>query len=92
MDGGTGGRLESGSRSGPWAGLASRGRARNVGKVISRGLGSYYEFDLLLSLVMERRLRVLQIFNRYLEYGGEQGSVGRIGDALQQFADVEYFE
>ena len=40
---------------------------------------------------MERRLRVLQIFNRYLEYGGEQGSVGRIGDTLQQIADVEYF-
>jgi glycosyltransferase involved in cell wall biosynthesis len=40
---------------------------------------------------MERRTRVLQIFNRYLEYGGEQGSVGRIGDTLQQIADVEYF-
>ena len=40
---------------------------------------------------MERRLRILQIFNRYLEYGGEQGSVGRIGDTLQQIADVEYF-
>ena len=33
----------------------------------------------------------MQIFNRYLEYGGEQGSVGRIGDTLQQIADVEYF-
>ena len=40
---------------------------------------------------MDRRPRVLQIFNRYLEYGGEQGSVGRIGDTLQQVADVEYF-
>lgn len=40
---------------------------------------------------MDRRPRVLQIFNRYLEYGGEQGSVVRIGDALQQIADVEYF-
>jgi glycosyltransferase involved in cell wall biosynthesis len=40
---------------------------------------------------MIRRPRVLQIFNRYVEYGGEQGSVGRIGDALQQIADVEYF-
>ncbi|MFM8458136.1 MAG: glycosyltransferase, partial [Chthoniobacterales bacterium] len=40
---------------------------------------------------MERRLRILQIFNRYLEYGGEQGSVVRIGDSLQQSADVEYF-
>jgi glycosyltransferase involved in cell wall biosynthesis len=45
----------------------------------------------VLSRGMERRLRILQIFNRYLEYGGEQGSVGRIGDALQQIADVEYF-
>lgn len=40
---------------------------------------------------MQRRARVLQIFNRYLEYGGEQGSVGRIGDTMQQIADVEYF-
>lgn len=46
---------------------------------------------MLLSRNMERRPRVLQIFNRYLQYGGEQGSVGRIGDALQQRADVEYF-
>jgi len=40
---------------------------------------------------MTRRPRVLQIFNRYLEYGGEQGSVFRIGDTLQQAAEVEYF-
>ena len=40
---------------------------------------------------MKRRARVLQIFNRYLEYGGEQGSVGRIGDTMQEIADVEYF-
>lgn len=40
---------------------------------------------------MERRPRVLQIFNRYLEYGGEQASVFRIGDTLQEKADVEYF-
>jgi len=40
---------------------------------------------------MEQRPRILQIFSRYLEYGGEQGSVGRIGDALMQIADVEYF-
>jgi glycosyltransferase involved in cell wall biosynthesis len=45
----------------------------------------------VLSHVMERRPRVLQIYNRYLEYGGEQGSVGRIGDAMQEIADVEYF-
>ena len=38
-----------------------------------------------------RRLRILQIFNRYLQYGGEEGSVYRIGDALQEIHDVEYF-
>jgi glycosyltransferase involved in cell wall biosynthesis len=38
-----------------------------------------------------RRLRVLQIFSRYLEFGGEEGSVFRIGDALQAHHDVEYF-
>ncbi|CAN5658947.1 glycosyltransferase [soil metagenome] len=37
------------------------------------------------------KLRILQIFNRYLEYGGEEGSVYRIGDALQELHDVEYF-
>jgi glycosyltransferase involved in cell wall biosynthesis len=40
---------------------------------------------------MQGRPRVLQIFNRYMEYGGEQGSVGRIGDTMQEIADVEYF-
>ncbi|MCE0483880.1 MAG: glycosyltransferase family 4 protein [Methylacidiphilales bacterium] len=38
-----------------------------------------------------RRLHILQIFNRYLNYGGEEGSVYRIGDALQEIHDVEYF-
>ena len=51
----------------------------------------YMGIGVVLSRAMERRLRILQIFNRYLEYGGEQGSVGRIGDALMQIADVEYF-
>jgi len=37
------------------------------------------------------RPKVLQIFNRYLEYGGEEGSVFRIGDTLQEICDVEYF-
>jgi glycosyltransferase involved in cell wall biosynthesis len=37
------------------------------------------------------RLRVLQIFSRYREYGGEEGSVYRIGDTLQSLHDVEYF-
>ena len=38
-----------------------------------------------------RRVRILQIFSRYLSYGGEEGSVYRIGDALQDVTDVEYF-
>ncbi len=37
------------------------------------------------------RYKVLQIFSRYLQYGGEEGSVYRIGDALQERFDVEYF-
>jgi glycosyltransferase involved in cell wall biosynthesis len=40
---------------------------------------------------MARRRHILQIFNRYLQYGGEEGSVYRIGDALQEIHDVEYF-
>jgi len=38
-----------------------------------------------------RRLRILQIFSRYIHFGGEEGSVFRIGDALQQNHDAEYF-
>jgi len=38
-----------------------------------------------------RRLRILQIFNRYIHYGGEEASVFRIGDALQEQHEVEYF-
>jgi glycosyltransferase involved in cell wall biosynthesis len=38
-----------------------------------------------------RRLQILQVFNRYLQYGGEEGSVTRIGDALQEVHDVDYF-
>lgn len=38
-----------------------------------------------------RRLRILQIFNRYLHFGGEESSVFRIGDALQADHEVEYF-
>ena len=38
-----------------------------------------------------RRLQILQIFNRYLQYGGEEGSITRIGDALQKIHDVDYF-
>lgn len=38
-----------------------------------------------------KRLRILQIFNRYLLKGGEENSVYRIGDAMQERHDVEYF-
>lgn len=38
-----------------------------------------------------RRLRILQIFSRYAQIGGEENSVYRIGDTLQQDHDVEYF-
>ena len=38
-----------------------------------------------------RRLRILQIFSRYIDFGGEESSVFRIGDALQENHDVEYF-
>jgi glycosyltransferase involved in cell wall biosynthesis len=37
------------------------------------------------------RLKILQLFSRYLQYGGEEGSVYRIGDALQAQYGVEYF-
>ena len=40
---------------------------------------------------MSSRLHMLQIFNRYLQYGGEEGSITRIGDALQGIHDVDYF-
>ena len=33
----------------------------------------------------------MQIFSRYEHYGGEEGSVYRIGDALQDDYEVEYF-
>jgi glycosyltransferase involved in cell wall biosynthesis len=39
----------------------------------------------------DRRLRILQIFNRYLQYGGEEGIVTQIGNALQEIHDVENF-
>jgi len=38
-----------------------------------------------------KRLRILQIFNRYVHFGGEEASVFRIGDALQNRHQVEYF-
>lgn len=38
-----------------------------------------------------RRLNILQIFARYVHYGGEEGSVSRIATALRADHDVEYF-
>ena len=38
-----------------------------------------------------KRLRILQIFSRYIHFGGEESCVFRIGDALQDKHDVEYF-
>ncbi len=35
--------------------------------------------------------RILQIFSRYGQFGGEEGSVTRIGDVMQGSYDVEYF-
>ena len=37
------------------------------------------------------RIKILQLFSRYLQYGGEEGSVFRIGDALEERHDVDYF-
>jgi len=54
-----------------------------VARIRRRGPLAHANFDM-------SRKRILQIFNRYLEYGGEEGSVYRIGDALQQLYDVEY--
>ena len=39
----------------------------------------------------ERDLRILQIFSRYREYGGEEGSVYRIADVLHKDFDVGFF-
>ena len=36
-------------------------------------------------------LKILQIFSRYLQWGGEEGSVYRIGDALMERHQVEYY-
>lgn len=35
--------------------------------------------------------RILQVFSRYREFGGEEGCVYRIGDALQEDFEVDYF-
>jgi len=37
------------------------------------------------------RLKILQVFSRYQQFGGEEGSVYRIGDTLQEIYDVEYY-
>jgi glycosyltransferase involved in cell wall biosynthesis len=46
---------------------------------------------MVFSPMSSRRLQILQIFNRYLQYGGEEGAVTRIGDAMQEICDVDYF-
>jgi len=38
-----------------------------------------------------QRTRVLQLFSRYRDFGGEEGSVYRIGDALHRDFDVGFF-
>ena len=38
-----------------------------------------------------RRLRLLQIFNRYLQYGGEESVVGQMGAALRQAHDLDEY-
>lgn len=38
------------------------------------------------------KIKVLQIFNRYLEYGGEEGSVFRIMGSLRKIVDVKTYE
>ena len=37
------------------------------------------------------QLKILQLFSRYLQYGGEEGSVYRIGDTLAEKFQTEYF-
>ncbi|MGJ8634976.1 MAG: glycosyltransferase family 4 protein [Luteolibacter sp.] len=37
------------------------------------------------------RISILQLFSKYLRYGGEEGSVARIGAAMQTHFDVESF-
>ena len=46
---------------------------------------------LLASPGFGQRTRVLQLFSRYRDFGGEEGSVYRIGDALHRDFDVGFF-
>ena len=39
----------------------------------------------------EKRPKILQIFSRYREFGGEEGSVLRIGDAMSRDFDIGFF-
>lgn len=41
---------------------------------------------------LRQKVRILQIFNRYLEYGGEEGSVLRIGQTLRERYRLKYFD
>ncbi len=36
-------------------------------------------------------MRILQVFNQYIEYGGEEGSVSRIAEALRNEVELETF-
>jgi glycosyltransferase involved in cell wall biosynthesis len=42
-------------------------------------------------MAVEPRRHILQIFNRYLQYGGEEYMVSLTGKALEEIHDVEYF-
>ena len=46
-------------------------------------------FDPLSPLMLQTK--IMQIFSRYEYYGGEEGSVYRIGDAMREQYDIEYF-
>lgn len=41
---------------------------------------------------MNQRLQILQIFNRYLHYGGEEGCVNLIDRELKQFHDMDLYD
>ena len=44
------------------------------------------------SMTVQPRLRVLRIFGRYREYGGEEAAARRIHETLKPYMDAEWFE
>jgi glycosyltransferase involved in cell wall biosynthesis len=44
------------------------------------------------SMTVQPRLRVLRIFGRYQEYGGEEAAARRIHETLKPYMDAEWFE